>query len=349
MQLRWVAVIGLLALCGCTQVQLQKHAVRQGSTLPDLQYQQVLDNLAMFACDPNALAWHVKVVGGLVQVADQGNAAVVPSAVTSPFLAPNAGLSRNVLGQWNVDAVIEADDLELLQLAYQKAVNPLDVDRELKKAAFEKICEIASTFHIALSEDVADEMIETFQLGVSGPRTQKLSVVKARLAPLYRRIEELRGSGIAYDPSAAVGTIQPPGTSEIMATKREIVQLVASLCKQPFLSANPFEKPTRGPVTTEQAEDKISALVELFSDRGDEPSKYASPWVGHGCKKDVPACVCHVGHYCGCQGDCYAWVTPEQANILRDFTLLILALVPPEAQESALPRLGVGAAFSPGT
>jgi hypothetical protein len=337
----------MLALCGCTQVQLQKHAVRQGSTLPDLQYQQVLDNLAMFSCDPNSLAWHVKVVGGLVQVADQGDAAVVPSAVTSPFLAPNVGLSRNVLGQWNVDAVIEADDLELLQLAYQKAVNPLDANRELKKGGFEKICEIASAFHIPLTEEVADEMIETFQIGVAGPRTQKLMQVKARLTPLYRRLEELRAAGVAYDPRA--GAAQPPNTSEIVATKREIVQLLSSLCKQPFISGSPMEKPIRGAVTTEQAEDKISALVELFSDRGDEPNKFSTPWVGHGCKKDVPACVCYVGHYRGCQGDCYAWVVTDQAKMLRDFTLLILALVPPDAQEVSTQRLGVGAAFSPGS
>jgi len=346
-RMRWVAVISLLALCGCTQVQLQKHTVRQGATLPDVQYQQVLDNLAMFAGDPNALAWHVKVTGGLVQVADQGNAAVVPSAVTSPFLAPNAGLSRNVLGQWNVDAVTESDDLELLQLAYQKAVNPLDANFEIKKAAFEKICELASTFHIALSEEVADEMIETFQIGATAPRAQKLSVVKARLAPLYRRIEELQASGVAYDPRAAAGTMQPPGMAEIIATKREIVQLIGSLCHQPFLMAGAFDKPMRGPVTTEQAEDKISALVELVSGRGDEPNKFAIPWLGHGCKWDLPACACYKGHYRGCQGDCYAWVMPEQMKTLRDFTLLILALVPPDAQEASLPRLGVGAAFSP--
>jgi hypothetical protein len=347
--MRWIAVITVLALCGCTQVQLQKHAVRQGATLPDLQYQQVLDNLALFTCDPNALAWHVKVTGGLVQVADQGNASVVPSAVTNPFLAPNAGLSRNVLGQWNVDAVIESDDLELLHLAYQKAVNPLDANREIKKGVFEKICELASTFQIALAQDVSDEMIETFQIGVNGPRTQKLSVVKARLAPLYRRIDELHASGVAFDPKAETGAIQPPSTTEIMATKREIVQLIASLCKQPFLAAGPLDKPPRGPLTTEQAEDKISALVDLVSDRGEEPNKFASPWVGHGCKKDVPDCACYVGHHCGCQGDCYAWVMPEQMKTLRDFTLLILALVPPDVQEAALPRLGVGAAFSPGS
>ena len=134
-----------------------------------------------------------------------------------------------------------------------------------------------------------------------------------------------------------------------MATRREIVQLVASLCKQPFLMAGPLDKPTRGPVTTEQAEDKISALVELVSGRGEEPNKFASPWLGHGCKKAMPKCACYIGHYRGCQGDCYAWVMPEQMKTLRDFTLLILALVPPDVQETSLPRLGVGAAFSPGS
>ena len=321
----------------------------RGATLPDLQYQQVLDNLAMFGCDPNSLAWHVKVTGGLVQVADQGNAAVVPSAVTSPFLAPNAGLSRNVLGQWNVDAVTESDDLELLHLAYQKAINPADADREIKKGVFEKICELASTFQIALSEDVADEMIETFQLGANPPRAQKLAAVRARIAPLYRRIEALQALGIAFDPRAPFGTVQPPATAEIMATKREIVQLIASLCKEPFLMAGPLDKPTRGPLTTEQAEGKISALVDLVTDRGDEPGKFAAPWVGRGCKKDVPKCACYVGRYQGCQGDCYAWVMPEQMKTLRDFTLLILALVPPDVQEASVPRLGIGAAFSPGS
>jgi hypothetical protein len=33
--------------------------------------------------------------------------------------------------------------------------------------------------------------------------------------------------------------------------------------------------------------------------------------------------------------------------MLRDFTLLILSLAPPDVQEMSMPRLGVGAAFSP--
>ena len=61
----------------------------------------------------------------------------------------------------------------------------------------------------------------------------------------------------------------------------------------------------------------------------------------------MPPCVCYVGHFHGCEGDRYAWVTPDKAKVLRDFVLTILNLVPPEAQEFTLPKLGVGAAFAP--
>ncbi len=142
--LRGVLIFLLLTLCGCTHIKLQRNTIHQGSTVPEIQYQQVLDNLALFACDPNAMAWHVKVTGGVVQVADQGGAAVVPSNVRVPLLAPNLAFTRNVLGQWNVDTVIESDDLELLQIAYQKAVNPADEGGEIKKHAFEKICELCA-------------------------------------------------------------------------------------------------------------------------------------------------------------------------------------------------------------
>ncbi len=97
----------------------------------------------------------------------------------------------------------------------------------------------------------------------------------------------------------------------------------------------------------EQAEDKIKALVDLVTERGREPNPFSVPWVSFGCKRDVPACACYVGRFHGCSGDCYAWVAPQQAKVLRDFVLVILSLVPPEAQEFNLPKLGVGAAFSP--
>ncbi len=345
--LRGLVLLSLLAACGCTYLPLERRTVKQGSTLSDLQYQQVLDNLAMFACDPNSLAWHVKVTGGLVQVADQGGAGLLPSGAGNPLIAPNVTVARNVLGQWNVDAVIESDDLELLQLAYQKAVDPLDADRQIKKQVFEKIGELSATFHIVLSKEAVDEMVETFKLGASAEHAARLKHVGQELDALYARVQELveQCPNPAVDPDSAGGS--PQDIARLTAAKKEIIKLTGSLCEQPFVVGYSLDKSPRSPALVEQAEDKIRGLFELVTDKGEEPNPFSMPWVCSGCKKDVPPCACYVGHYRGCTGDCYVWVMPEHVKTLRSFTLTILSLAPPDVQDIALPRLGIGAANSP--
>jgi hypothetical protein len=345
--LRRMLILGLLAACGCTYLPLARRTVKQGSTLSGLQYQQVLDNLAMFACDPDALAWHVKVTGGLVQVADQGSAGILPSGAGNPLIAPSLSLVRNVVGQWNVDAVIESDDLENLQLAYQKAINPTDPERAIKKQVFEKVGELSATYHIVLSKEVIAEMIETLQLGASPERAEKLKRTGKELAELYERVEELveKVPNPMTDPDSAGGS--PEDIARLLAVKKEIIKLTGSLCEEPFVVGYSLDKAPRSPALVEQAEDKIKSLVELVTDRGEEPNPFSLPWVCSGCKKDVPPCACYVGHFHGCHCDCYIWVTPEHAKTLRNFTLTILSLAPPDVQESLMPRLGIGAANSP--
>ena len=55
-----------------------------------------------------------------MQIADQGTGLLGTTWVVQ---APsrNVGLQTNILHQWNVDPVIDPDDLSLLQLAYRKA------------------------------------------------------------------------------------------------------------------------------------------------------------------------------------------------------------------------------------
>jgi hypothetical protein len=340
-------IVSLLTLGGCTHLQLQRNTIDQGSTLSDIQYQQVLDNLALFSCDPYALAWHVKVTGGLVQVADQGSGGLLPSGVRKPLVAPTLSLARNVVGQWNVDTVIESDDLELLQLAYQKAVFPDDPGREIKKEIVEKICELCGAFHIVLARDVAMEIIATAKLGASNERLEKLKQIELRLNDLYRRVDELAQQNGDTPLPAGDGPGHAGHDADIRAAKRQIVELLAGISKQSYLPGGAGEKPSRGPTTIEQAEDKVQALVDLVTESPDELNQFSTPWLHHGCKHDVPECACYVGHYRGCQGECYVWVTPERAKTLRDFILIVLNLVPPDAQEMTLPKLGVGAANSP--
>jgi hypothetical protein len=67
---RILFILGLACLTGCTTGRLRQRTINQGSTLPELQYQQVLDNLARFATHPESLPWHVNLKEGTSQLTD---------------------------------------------------------------------------------------------------------------------------------------------------------------------------------------------------------------------------------------------------------------------------------------
>lgn len=114
-------IAAVLGLPGCTSVRLKQRTIHQGATLPDLQYQQVLNNLAMFAANPSGLPWHVNLREGTTQVTDSlsGGALVDlgPPAVTEPQLFG----SRTVVAQWGMSPVIDPLELRLLRVAYRRA------------------------------------------------------------------------------------------------------------------------------------------------------------------------------------------------------------------------------------
>jgi hypothetical protein len=125
MRLRIAAILAILAILvcqsGCTSVRLRQRTIHQGSTLPDLQYQQVLNNLAQFATNPAALPWHVNLREGTTQVTDSvsGGALVDlgPPAATQPQLFG----SRTVVEQWGMSPVIDHAELRLIRIAYRRA------------------------------------------------------------------------------------------------------------------------------------------------------------------------------------------------------------------------------------
>src|SRR5262245_19141845 len=134
----WILQVsaGVLASGGCTHLALERRTVKQASTLTDIQFDQVLDNVAMFACNPDALAWHLKLTGGSIQVTDQGTGNFLetwgggqPNLYTA---AVNA--QRGVVNQWTGVPTVDPDNLTALQLAYHKAVDPRDPDGRLREA-----------------------------------------------------------------------------------------------------------------------------------------------------------------------------------------------------------------------
>lgn len=136
---------------GCTHLALERRTIQQASTLSDLQYQQVLDNLAMFACNPEAMPWHVKLGGGTVQIADQGSGGFTADIATAlggepTRLFPSAGVQRGILNQWDVEPATDAEELELLRLAYLKATDPANPD--LDAQIYKTIGELSVRFDI---------------------------------------------------------------------------------------------------------------------------------------------------------------------------------------------------------
>lgn len=123
-------VLFLLALAcstGCTTGRLRQRTINQGSTLPELQYQQVLDNLAQFATHPGSLPWHVNLKEGTSQVTDSisGGAALDLGPPVTWF--PQLLGSRTAVAQWGMSPVIDATELRLLRIAYRRALGVPDM------------------------------------------------------------------------------------------------------------------------------------------------------------------------------------------------------------------------------
>jgi hypothetical protein len=331
---------------GCAHVRLERNTISQGSTLTDLQYKQVLDNLAMFACVPESLAWHIKITGGVVQVADQGSGFLGGNLGGPGVFAPNFGLQRNVLNQWNVDPVTDSDDLELLQLAYRKAVNPADADGSIRHEMYGKIVELSTNFHIALSREVVSDLLENSKLHARPAELPRLEKLQVGIENLYGQIEELSERAQSYEPDhAEVGGAE--ATTKLEFLKDEAIRQTSEIGHSSTEPARSFRHPGRNAGLIEQAQGKIEALLKLSEVPPDGPNPFSMCWLHQGGRKDVPACACLVGRYRGCGCECFVWVTPDHMKEFRDFTLIVLSLAPSTAQDMAASPAGLGAANSP--
>ena len=133
---------------GCTHSQLRYSSARQGSTLTDIQYRQVLDNIAMFVNNPGALPYFAISGAGSAQVTDTGGL----NALT--FNWPSGGQAsligtRAVAEQWGLSPILQPDRLKAMQCAYQmvtqSAIGPcLDCETVLNRfvADFDPGCDV---------------------------------------------------------------------------------------------------------------------------------------------------------------------------------------------------------------
>ena len=124
------------SISGCrTHLSLRDNTLRTAGTLTDLNYQQVLDNLARFHDNPAAMPSFAVVNAGTVNVADQqsfnANATYAPTLTLGqqigsglPLLSLlfNPSGQRNVTENWSLAPVTDIDNLRRIRCAYQLLV-----------------------------------------------------------------------------------------------------------------------------------------------------------------------------------------------------------------------------------
>ena len=115
-------VLGLAP--GCMSQQLRFTARRTVNALPDLQYQQVIDNLAKIAANPGFLPYLAVAGQGSVQVTDNGSSTLALN-MSRAALAPGSlslGASRNVTGTWSLGTITSPEKIRSMQAVYLRAI-----------------------------------------------------------------------------------------------------------------------------------------------------------------------------------------------------------------------------------
>ncbi len=116
-----ILIVGLLS-SGCTHVQLRRNTIRQSETVSDIYTQQVLDNLAMFALDPNSLPFFAFPNQGTNQVTDRGAASFATQWKFDALRMFGFDAEREMQEAWTTEPIRDPHKLALMRCAYQHAL-----------------------------------------------------------------------------------------------------------------------------------------------------------------------------------------------------------------------------------
>jgi hypothetical protein len=133
MRARTLVLAVVVTVGGCqTHLALRDNTVRTCTTLTELNYQQVLNNLAMFVANPSALPSVAIVNAGTVTVADQktynASATYAPTltfaqqgggALPILSLLVSPGAQRGITENWSLVPVTDIDNLRRIRCAFQ--------------------------------------------------------------------------------------------------------------------------------------------------------------------------------------------------------------------------------------
>ncbi|SIO34186.1 hypothetical protein SAMN05444166_3929 [Singulisphaera sp. GP187] len=308
MRHRLIAVMALSLGAGCTSRQLSRNTISQASTLSDLQFQQVVNNLAMFAGNPSAIPYHVSLKDGSAQVADSGSGAFAFAfGRAQGYLAtyaPSLNAQRTIVDSWAMAPITDDNELQLLSLAYRRAFgssDTLDTDDFANDLAHELKKQVAVTDDFRLFNDVLMEQQR---------KNLKKFDVDVNPLLLYDRLDE---TTIASNDERII----VPG--EHVELKYQFSPASAVVFSKTG-SDKMYTDTARSTAVTREARRLVRKTEQDIED-------IPVLWFGVGCrKKDVPPDACYVGHYKDKCGERYVWVCPQNRDQLKKFTLTILGL-----------------------
>jgi hypothetical protein len=186
--------------CIFTNWRLRQSVVHQGKTLTELQYQQVLNNIAMLSRDPDALPSHVNLRDGSAQIQDNGS-------ILSPSNLPTVGASRTVVEQWSLLPVADDTTLRVLQVAYRRALGFQEVpDLDLANDLAHDLCkQISNSDYIDIRSDpnvnVAALNMAKVLGGLTDVEAQSYSKIKEYLEAREKRPDYYFKSADVFEPA----------------------------------------------------------------------------------------------------------------------------------------------------
>jgi hypothetical protein len=212
--MRWLVALGLallLGLSGCSERYLRFATVSQASTLSELQYKMVLENLAALQDRPGILPWHVSISGGTTQATDIGEAQVF-FGLNSAY---GASGTRSIVQQWGFNPVTDPDALRLLQIAYRRTMG----STEMPDADFLDDVAHRIKLQIIATEDLKSQSAYFYQSETGKRREPNKNALED--------IESTLGDETIYEPRE--NRASPPPRARKSPLAREVAHEIHSL------------------------------------------------------------------------------------------------------------------------
>jgi hypothetical protein len=293
-----LTLCGIASLSGCTHLQLQANTTRQAKTVSTIYEEQVLDNLAMFVCDPYATPYFSVPGQGTNAVNDSGG--FTAGAGFAARFWKNFALTgtRAYQQNWVLNPVVAPNRLLLMQCAYQRAVG-LSFDECSKCCDAERDwAGTKGTQRIKVIDPSTGELI--LDPKTNQPYVDKATGMQFVDCPVaYKKLPSVSKPCSTLVPEPAGGTLSND----------------EGFVYQPTIMNDPR---SNKPYDFDPAHGEIIIPKQDC----DDPCGITCGWVQHSnCWKDVPSCCCQrYGYHCGT----YVWVDPSHS---REFSKLVLKIV----------------------